>query len=240
MGNFFIIIPFLIPIWIMYIAYKQYQDKKAGRIQKRASRFEKYGWYKYLRIIYVERGILKFWSAIWYFPLLFAGIGFFAGLYLSTLNFIFPPLTLSEMNHENGVIKSISIQRKMADKLVLEKEDGSLSNFYIRVYKNEQQKLVNKPVTIYYAFNRTSSISFGNIVYEVIVNKKSIRAVPYNYDKTVQSEKSLITLANNSLIIMVFSAFMIWIQNRKEKPYHRLYRLNRYKKLKKTLDITKE
>ena len=231
MDSFFIIIPFLVPLWIMYIAYKQYQDKKAGRLKKGTSRFEKYGWYRYLRIIYVERGVVKFWSAIWYIPLLFASVSFSAGLYLSILSYIFPPLTLSEMNYENGVIQSISIQRKMADSLVLKKEDGNLSNFYIRAYKNEQQKLVNKPITIYYAFNRTSSISFGNIVYEVMVNKKSIRVTPYNYDKEVQSAKRLITLANNSLIVMMLSAFMIWIQNRKEKPYHRLYRLKRYKKL---------
>jgi len=231
MDNLFIIIPFLIPLWVMYIAYKQYQDKKTGRLQKRTSRFEKYGWYRYLRTIYVERGVVKFWSAIWYFPLLFASASFSAGIYLSILSFIFPPLPLIKMNHATGVIQSISMHKKIADSLVFKQKNGEQLKFSIRAYNDEQKKLVGIPVTIYYAFNRTSSISFGNIVYEVMENNKSIRTSPYSYDREIQSVKGLITLANNSFIVMMFSVFMIWIQNRKEKPYHRLYRLKRYKKL---------
>jgi len=215
----------------MYIVYKQYQDKKAGRSQKRTSRFEKYGWYRYLRTIYVERGVVKFWSAIWYVPLLFASVSFSAGVYLSILSFIFPPLPLTKMHHMTGVIESISKHKKTADSLVFKQKNGKQLNFSIRAYNDEQKKLVGIPVTIYYAFNRTSSITFGNIVYEVMENNKSIRTLPYSLDSQIQSVKSLRALAKNSFIVMVLSIFMIWIQNRKEKPYHRLYRLKRYKKL---------
>jgi len=235
MDNFFTIIPFLLPLWFLYIAYKQYQDKKAGRLQKRTSKFEKYEWYKYLRIIYVERGVVKFWSAIWYFPLLLSSALFIVGLSSSMLNYIFPAVHLSEMNYEKGVIQSISVHRRSVDSLILKKEDGSLLDFYIRIHGNEQEELVGKPVRIYYALTRIGT-GFFDQVYEVMLDKKSIREFPYSYDDEVYL-RSNITLTKNSFIVMILCVFLIWIQNRKEKPYHRLYRLQRYKKLKKIFDI---
>lgn len=235
MENFFIIIPFLVPLIVMYIAYKQYKNKKQAvtEFEKRLAWFERNRWLKYIKTIYIDRGVVKFFSAIWYVPLFFTSIGAFIGLYLSILNYIFPPLPLSEMNYKKGVIKSIHVNKKTADSLVFQQDDGDTLNFYIRVYGNEQNKLVGKPVQIYYAFNRTSSISFGDIVYEVMKNNKSIRDYPYDYQKSLESDEKMKYFGLYSFYIALLSAFMIWIQNSKEKPYHRLYRLNRYKKLQK-------
>ena len=73
MNNFFIIIPFLVPLMVMFSIYKQYKNKRntVKDYEKKLAWFEKNKWLRYIKTIYIDRGVVKFWSAIWYVPLLF-------------------------------------------------------------------------------------------------------------------------------------------------------------------------
>ena len=235
MDNFFIIIPFLVPLMLMYIVYKQYKNKRNAveEYEKRLAWFEKNRWLQYIKTIYIDRGVVRFWSAIWYVPLFFGTLGFISGLWITIENFILPPIPLKQMDYKDGVIQSIKLAKKTADSLVFQQDNGNELHFYIRTDKNEKTNLIGKPVRIYYALNRTSILTFGDIVYEVTENNKSIRARPYSYERAIKYNEGMNKFTLYSFFLMVIAAFMIWIQNRDEKPYHRLYRLKRYKKLQK-------
>ena len=233
MDNFFIIIPFLIPLWVMYITYKQYQDKKAGRLQRRTSRFEKYEWYRYLRIIYVERGVVKFWSAIWYIPLLFCSVFGVISILGYFQDSIFPPIPLKQMQTKMGTISSIQLRKKMDDLLILKTDKDETLTYSIRSTKKEAKRLFHKKVKIWYTKGWSSTFSIDNIIYQVRIDGRKTSKYPYDYQHHLSTDKSFLNFGIICIYITLFSLFIIWIQNRKEKPYHRLYRLKRYKKLQK-------
>jgi hypothetical protein len=236
MDNFFIIIPFLVPLMVMYIAYKQYKNKRnaVAEYEKRLAWFEKNRWLRYIKTIYIDRGVVKFRSAIWYVPLLFC---FFIGITLlvgSLESLILPPLPLDKMQTQVGTIELIKERRNMFDLLVLKTEKGKELSFFIRsCSKKRQPMILNKKVKIWFSKSWSSLFSIKNEVYEITVNGKSLRTQPYIYKQKIEANKKDLNFALDCLYIAFFSAFMIWIQNRKEKPYHRLYRLKRYKKLQK-------
>lgn len=235
MDNFFIIIPFLIPIILIFVAYRQFKNKKnvVAEYEERLKWFEKNKWLRYIKTIYIDRGVVKFWSAIWYVPLFFGTLGFISGLLISIENFILPPIPLKQMDYKDGVIQSIKLAKKTADSLVFQQDNGNKLHFYIRTDKNEKTNLIGKPVRIYYTINRTSILTFGDIVYEVIENNESIRARPYSYERAIKLNEGMNNFTLYSFFLMVIAALLIWIQNREEKPYHRLYRIKRYKRLQK-------
>ena len=234
MNNFFIIIPFLVPLMVMYIVYKQYKNKrKAVEIyEKRLAWFEKNKWLRYIKTIYIDRGVVKFWSAIWYVPLLFCtfiGITFMVG---SLESLVLPPLPLDQMQTKVGIIKTIKERRNMFDLLVLETKKEKEISFFIRSCSKERRALlINKKVKIWFSKSWSGLFSIKNEVFEITVNGRSIREKPYSYKQKIKHNKKELNFALNCLYIALFSAFIIWIQNRKEKPYHRLYRLQRYRKL---------
>ena len=236
MDNFFIIIPFLVPLMLMYIVYKQYKNKRNAveEYEKRLAWFEKNRWLRYIKTIYIDRGVVKFWSAIWYVPLLFCS---FIGITLlvgSLESLILPPLPLDKMQTQVGTIELIKERRNMFDLLVLKTEKGKELSFFIRsCSKKRQHMILNKKVKIWFSKSWSSLFSIKNEVYEITLNGKSLRTQPYSYKQKIEANKKDLNFALDCLYVAFFSAFMIWIQNRKEKPYHRLYRLKRYKKLQK-------
>ena len=220
----------------MYIIYKQYKNKRNAveEYEKRLAWFEKNRWLRYIKTIYIDRGVVKFWSAIWYVPLLFCS---FIGITLlvgSLESLILPPLPLDKMQTQVGTIKLIKERRNMFDLLVLKTEKGKELSFFIRSCSKERQPMVlNKKVKIWFSKSWSSLFSIKNEVYEITANGKSLKAQPYSYKQEIEANKKDLNFALDCLYIAFFSAFMIWIQNLKEKPYHRLYRLKRYKKLQK-------
>lgn len=234
MDNFFIIIPFLVPLWLMYIAYKQYKNKKNAveEYEKKLAWFEKNKWLRYIKTIYIDRGVVKFWSAIWYVPLLFCSV---FGI-ISTLGYfqdsIFSPIPLDKMQIQTGKIVSIKLRKKMKDILILKINQNKQVVYAINSSQSEVKQLLHKNVKVWYTKGWSSGFTMENIVYDITINEKSIRKYPYDYEHYLEVNKSSFNFALTCIYITLLSLFAIWIQNRKEKPYHRLYRLNRYKKLK--------
>jgi hypothetical protein len=236
MDSFFIIIPFLVPLWVMYVVYKQYKNKKDAveDYEKRLAWFEKNKWLRYIKTIYIDRGVVKFWSAIWYVPLLFCTFIGLTFLIISLESLILPPLPLDKMQTKVGIIKIIKERRNMFDLLVLETKKGKDFSFFIRSCSKERKShIINKKVKIWFSKSWNTLFSISNEVYEITIDGRSIRERPYSYQQKIKDNTKNLNLMLNCLYIALFSAFIIWIQNRKEKPYHRLYRLKRYKKLQK-------
>jgi len=235
MDNFFIIIPFLIPLMVMFTIYKQYKNKKNAveEYEKRLAWFEKNRWLRYIKTIYIDRGVVKFWSAIWYVPLLFCsvfGVAIVLGYFQDS---IFPPVPLKQMKVQTGKIVSIQLRRKMRDLLILKTDRNETVTYSIASSKKEVKRLVNKKVKIWYTKGWSSAFSIDNIIYQVKIDGQNTSKYPHDYKHNLSTEKSFLNFGITCIYITFFSLFMIWIQNRKEKPYHRLYRLKRYKKLQK-------
>ena len=141
MEIFFTIIPFIVPVLVMIELYRRYKNKDKPR--KKISKLKRYWHNSYIRLIFIERGVVKFWSAIWFVPLGFSFVFGIITLYLSIFSTVFPPLPLKMMNTKQGIIESISLMRKTADALVFKNQDGTYENFSIRTNKDEMKQLEN-------------------------------------------------------------------------------------------------
>jgi hypothetical protein len=236
MDNFFIIIPFLVPVMVMYIVYKQYKNKRNAveEYEKRLAWFEKNRWLRYIKTIYIDRGVVRFWSAIWYVPLLFCTILGTTGLIGHIQGMFFPPIPLKQMSKQEGVIQSIQFRKKMDDLIIFKPKNSNRTIAYsIHDIKKVSSRILHKPVQIWFTRGWSSAFSIDNIIYQIKLDEERVPIYSYNYKRRLKVNQMSLTFALNCLYIAFFSAFMIWIQNRKEKPYHRLYRLKRSKKLQK-------
>ncbi len=220
----------------MYIVYKQYKNKKnaAEEYEKRLALFEKSKWLRYIKTIYIDRGVVRFWSAIWYVPLLFCSVFGIVGLIGHFQGMFFPPISLKKMIKEKGIVQSIQFRKKMDDSIVFKpnNSDGAIS-YSIHDIKKASTKILYKPVQIWFTKGWSSAFSIDNIIYQIKLDGEQVPIYSYDYKRHLKVNQMSLNFALDCLYIAFFSAFMIWIQNLKEKPYHRLYRLKRYKKLQK-------
>lgn len=230
METFWTIIPFIVPLLVLSELYRRYKNKNEPKEKKTVSKLEKYKFYRYLKLIFIERGVVKFWSAIWYVPLFFSLIGTvtFVG---ELKDSVFPPLPLEKMQTKEGVIKSIILRKNIDDLLILSLKSGKNEEFVIRnSFAEEVNYLLNKKVKVWYSRGWSSAFSIDNIIYEITLDGKSIRKHQYDFGKVLEVRNSVRSFAMYCLYILLFSIFMIWIQNRKELPAHRLYKKNKEEK----------
>ena len=172
MNNFFIIIPFLVPLMVMFTIYKQYKNKRNAveDYEKRLAWFEKNKWLRYIKTIYIDRGVVKFWSAIWYVPLLFCSVFGVISILGYFQNSVFPPIPLKQMQTQTGKIISIQLRRKMSDLLILKTDKNETVTYSIRSSKKEVKRLFHKNVKIWYTKGWSSAFSIDNIIYQVNVD----------------------------------------------------------------------
>ncbi len=237
MDNFFIIIPFLVPLWVLYTLYKQYKDKKEGKVKetKKVSKLNKYAWFRYIKLVFGTRVWYRQSTAIWFVPLGFAFVFGMGTFYINSTRLIYPPLPLEKMITEKGIIKSIVLRKKMRDLLILTTEDGKDKKFGFASFAGEVDTLPNQSVKVWYARGMSSAYTVDNIIYEITKDGKTIRKYPYDYEHRLETRKSFWSFAKYCLYIALFSLSMIWIGNRKELPIHRLGRI-KFNKRKKELD----
>lgn len=232
MELFYTILPFIVPLLVLIQIYHNYKNRNKVE-EKKTSKLEKYKLYRYLKTIYVERGIVKFWSAIWYVPLLFCSVFGIIIIFTQFQQSIFSPISLEKMQTETGTIESIQLRKSMKDILVLKIGHNKQVVYAINSSQKEAKLLLHKKAKVWYTKGWSSVFSVENIIYDITINGKSIREYPYDYKRHLESNKDFLNFGLACIYIAFFSLFIIWIQNRKELPVHRLYRLKRYQKLQK-------
>ena len=232
MELFYTILPFIVPLLVLIQIYHNYKNRKKVK-EKKTSKFEQYKLYRYLKTIYVERGIVKFWSAIWYVPLLFGSVFGIVSIFGHFQDSFFPPIPLEKMQTQTGTIESVQLRRNMDAILVLKNDQNKQAVYAIHTTQKEAKLLLHKKAKVWYTKGWSSGFTVENIIYEITNNEKSIRYFPYNYEHHLEVDKEFLNFTLTLSYICLFSLFMIWVQNRKELPAHRLYRLKRYQKLQK-------
>jgi hypothetical protein len=222
-------IPFLVPILIMVIAYQQYKNR-GNEISKdkKPSWLEQQQWYQYIKLVFFTRVFYRQWTAIWHVPLFFSIIFGFGTLIANLTYVIYPPLPLEKMQKQQGVIESIVKRKKMDDLLILRTNDGVQKSYAYRLYGSES-KYLNQNVTIFYTKGFSSLFSTDNVIYQVASNNTKEILDKYDYERVFQNHRSFWKFTKTCFYIAMFSAFMIWIFNRKELPIHRLNRIKLHK-----------
>lgn len=240
MDNFFSILPFLVPLLVLYTLYKQYKDKKAGIVQekRKVSKLNKYGWFRYIKLVFGTRVMYRQSTAIWFVPLGFSFVFGMGTFYINLTHLVYPPIPLEKMITEKGIIKSIVKRRKMDDLLILTTEDGKDKEFAFISWTGEEKTLLNQSVRVWYSKGMSSAYTVDNIIYELTRNGKTIRKYPYDYEHRLGTQKSAWVFTKYCLYTTLFSLLMIWIGNRKELPVHRLGRI-KVNKRRKELDNVK-
>jgi hypothetical protein len=220
MDNFFSILPFLVPLLVLYTLYKQYKDKKAGIVQekRKVSKLNKYGWFRYIKLVFGTRVMYRQSTAIWFVPLGFSFVFGTVTLYINLTHLIYPTLPLEEMTRENGKDKQFAFDSFAGEVDILPK--------------------LNQSVKVWYAKSMSSAYTVDNIIYEITKDGKTIREYPYDYEQRLEMDKSWWNFTKYCLYISLFSLLMIWIGNRKELPVHRLGRI-KVNKRRKELDNVK-
>jgi hypothetical protein len=207
------------------------QDKEKVKEKKKVSKLNKYGWFRYIKLVFGTRVLYRQSTAIWFVPLGFSFLFGIVTFYINLTHVIYPPLPLEEMSTEKGVIKSIVKRRKMDDLLTLTTKDGKEREFAFNSSLGEDT-LVNQNVTVWYKKGMSSAFTVDNIIYEITRDGKTIRTNPYDYEHRVGTQKSAWTFVKYCLYTTLFSLLMIWIGNRKELPVHRLGRIKFNKHIK--------
>ncbi len=205
MEFFWIVLPFITIFLIGRIVYDNYKSKYK---EKKASKLRQYWLDSYIRLIFVERVNLRPITGVWLIPLFFSVILGVATFVITLEYLVYPALPLKEMQTENGIIKSVILRKKMQDLLILTTEDGNDKTFVYTAFKGEVNTLANQRVKVWYSRGWNTAFSTGDIIYEITKDKKTVRNFSYSFYKRIE------------------------IQNRKERPVHRLYRIKLYKKNK--------
>lgn len=235
MEYFLAILSFLVIILITRNIYLKYKESKKKKIVKEpVSGLNKYGWYCYLKLVFIERVRLKnsILEAILFLTLAFSIILTLSGFITKIETFIYPELPLAKMQTKDGVIKSMKIRRKMADLLVLTTDNGQDIEFAIYTKEREIEILLNQRVKVWYRLDWSSIYSIENYIKEITIDNKSIRLFSFNYEKTLMNDKKYWNFTKYCFYIALFSALILWIQNRKELSIHRLNRMKLYIKNK--------
>jgi hypothetical protein len=235
MELFLNIIPFIVIFLISIQIYKQIKNKNKTEKNNSVLKPSKYKLINYLKAVFLQRGTVKFLSAIWYVPFTIAFVLMVTFIIIGIETLIFPPIPLEKMHTQEGVIESIQLRKKMDSLLILRTDDNKKLDFSIYTREEEKSVLQNKRVKLWYQRGMSSLYTVDNIIQEITINDQSIRLYQYSYEKALKNEARDLKIVVNSFYVLVFSAFMIWVQNIKEKPYHRLARMQQYKrKLKST------
>ncbi|MBU0631801.1 hypothetical protein KKA17_04080 [bacterium] len=221
------ILPFIVLFLIgrsIYVKYKELKERK--KIQKPVSVFEKYQWSRYIKLVFGTRVWYRQSTAIWYVPFGFAFAFGGASLFVNLGSLVYPPLPLEKMQTKDGVIKSIVLRKKIDDLLILSTKDGIDEKFAIRnASAQEAKSLLNKEAKVWYHRGWSSGFTIDNIIYEITLDGKSIRKYPYDYERYLETNMLSWNFTKYCFYIVLFSALMIWIPNRKELPIHRLNRI---------------
>jgi hypothetical protein len=221
------ILPFVVLFLIgrnIYVKYKEVKEKK--KIQKSISFFEKYQWYRYIKLVFGTRVWYRQSTAIWYVPFGFAFVFGAASLFVNVGSLVYPPLPLEKMQTKDGVIKSIVLRKKIDDLLILNMKNGKDDKFAFRNASVEEANfLLNKEAKVWYHRGWSSGFSIDDIIYEITLDGKSIRKYPYDYERYIETNILSWNFTKYCFYIVLFSALMIWIGNRKELPIHRLNRI---------------
>lgn len=232
MELFWKIIPFIIPLLIMIVAYQQYKNKgKEISTAKKPSWLERQPWYQYIKLVFYTRVFYRQWTAIWHVPLFFSIVFGFGTLVSNLTYLIYPPLPLEKMQKQQGVIESVVIRKKMDDLLILRNSNGVQESYAYRLYGSDN-KYLDQNVTVFYSKGFSSLFSMDNIIYQIITNDTHtiLDPLPYDYERVLQLQRSFWKFTKYCFYVAIFSAFMIWIFNRKELPIHRLNRMKLHKK----------
>lgn len=240
MDSFFSILPFFVPLLVLYTLYKQYKDKKQGKVKekKKVSKLNKYRWFRYIKLVFGTRVMYRQSTAIWFVPLGFSFVFGMGTFYIHLTRVIYPPLPLEKMITEKGTIKSIVKRRKMDDILILTTEDRKDKEFAFNSFPGEVDTLPNQSVTVWYKKGMSSAYTVNNVIEEITRDGKTIRKYPYDYKRRLESRKSWWNFVKYCFYTTLFSLLMIWIGNRKELPVHRLGRI-KVNKRRKELDNVK-
>lgn len=223
------ILPFVVLFLIgrnIYVKYKELKEKK--KIEKSVSFFEKYQWYRYIKLVFGTRVLYRQSTAIWYVPFGFAFVFGGASLFVNLGTLVYPPLPLEKMQTETGTIESIHLRKSMKDILVLKIDQNKQVVYAINSSQKETKQLLHKKAKIWYHRGWSSGFSIDDIIYEITLDGKSIRKYPYDYERYIETNILSWNFTKYCFYIVLFSALMIWIGNRKELPVHRLNRMRRY------------
>ena len=232
METFLTSLPFIAVLLIAINLYKTYKNR-GKEISEKQTWLQKQRWYQYIKLVFFIRIKYHSYSAIFFIPMVF-GIFFGGASLLSNIEttMIYPHLPLDKMQIQHGVIESIFKRKKMDALLVLRTTNGTHEEYALNVTDSEIKMYLTKNVTIYYSRGFSSAFTIDNIIYQITdtVTKTVLR--PYDYARSLEIDQSFWKFTKYSLLIGVFSAFMIWRFNRKELPIHRLNRMKSYKKNK--------
>jgi hypothetical protein len=228
MELFWMIIPFITPLLIIIVAYQQYKNKGISTYKK-LSWLERQPLYQYIKSIFFTRVYYRQWTAIWHVPLFFSIIFGFGTLIANLTYVIYPPLPLEKMQKQQGVIESIVIRKKMDDLLILRNSNGVQESYAYRLYGSDN-KYLEQNVTVFYTKGFSSLFSIDNIIYQVTNNSTKEILDKYDYERVLQKHRSFWKFTKTCFYIAMFSAFMIWVFNRKELPIHRLNRMKLHTK----------
>lgn len=223
-------IPFITPLLIMVIAYKQYKNKDNDiSANKKPSWLQRQSWYQYIKLVFYTRVFYRQWTAIWHVPLFFSVVFGFGTFLVNLTDVLYPPLPLAKMHTQQGIIESIIVRKKMDDLLLLRNSNGGQESYAYRLYGSEN-KYLDHNVTVYYTRGFSSLFSIDNIIYQIIDNRTKEILDQYDYERVLQNHRSFWKFSRFCFYIAIFSAFMLWVFNRKELPIHRFNRMKLHKK----------
>lgn len=238
MEVFLQILPFLVIVLIGKNLYHSFKNK--DRIEKELTWLEQKPLFQYLKLVFIVRTRYRTASFLFFLPMWFCIFFGAASLYVNLTEFIYPPVALEKMQIQQGIIKSITIRKKMDDLLVLKTDSGTLEKYAFRL-NGSIEKYIDKNVRIYYSRGFSSAYTIDNRIYQINEIGNNNILEKYNYKRHLEVNQMSRNFTRNFILIGVFSAFMVWFLNKKELPIHRLNRIKmrkireirdaRYKKL---------
>ncbi len=234
MEMFFTLLPFIAIFLISRNIYEKYkEDKEKKIIIKPVSKLDKYWLYRHIKLVFFERVNLRQSTLVWR---VFFGLGIITGLatfYVYYINHIEnQPIPIEKMKTKIGIVKSVNLNKKVSDTLILQISDGKNQAFSVSLDEERKKRILGQKVKIYYADGWNSAFTKDNMIYEILMNGRTINKKKYNHTRRVKTNSSLFKFSINSFYFAFFSLFMMWILNRKELPIHRLNRMRLYKKNK--------
>ncbi len=220
----FTILPFLAIILISLNAYHRYKNRGKEQEQIWTNK------YSFTRDVMtsLKRAKYRPWTFLFFSPWFFGLIFGIVTLFLNIEGLVYPPLPLEKMQTKQGLIKSIVKNRKTRDLIIFQAKDKNIEKYAYELALNERiGNLVDKNVTIFYTKGFSSPYTISNIVYQInsTDTNKSIELHPYNYERSIQINKSFWKFTIWSFIIGFLSGFIIWYANRKELPVHKLNKI---------------
>jgi hypothetical protein len=218
----FTILPFLAILLISLNAYYRYKNR--GK-EEESTWTDKYSFTRDVMTAF-KRVKYRPWTFLFFFPSFFGLILGIITLFSNIQNEVYPPLPLEKMLTKQGVVESIKERKKMDDLLIFRTKDGEIEKYAYRLY-GSKNNLLEKNVTIFYTKGFSSAYTIDNKVYQInsIDTNKSIELHPYNYERSLQINKSFWKFTMWSFIIGFLSGFMMWYANRKELPVHKLNKM---------------